>query len=126
MPTWRRTGRRSSAGRSRRSCSRDAASVRKGLTAALYGELARHTGSPVVELNRAIALAEAQGAEAGLAILDGLPLEDFHYLHSSRGELLRRLGRNAEAAAAYRGALRLVGDDAERRLLERRLAELSG
>jgi RNA polymerase sigma-70 factor (ECF subfamily) len=92
--------------------------------AALYGELARLTGSPVVELNRAIALAEAQGPEAGLGILDRLPLEDFHYLHSTRGELLRRLGRTADARDAYRRALALVHDGAERRLLEQRLAQL--
>jgi RNA polymerase sigma-70 factor, ECF subfamily len=94
--------------------------------AALYGELARFTGSPVVELNRAIAIAEEQGAAAGLAIVDRLPLEDFHYLHSTRGELLSRLGRTAEARTAYRHALALVHDAAERRLLERRLAELPG
>jgi RNA polymerase sigma-70 factor (ECF subfamily) len=93
--------------------------------AALYGALGRLTGSPVVELNRAIALAEAQGPEAGLELADRLPLDDFHYLHSTRGELLRRLGRTAEARAAYHDALELVHDDAERRLLERRLAELS-
>jgi RNA polymerase sigma-70 factor (ECF subfamily) len=94
--------------------------------AALYGELARLTGSPVVELNRAIALAEERGPEAGLAIVDRLALEDFRYLHSTRGELLRRLGRTAEAREAYERALALVHDDAERRLLERRLAELAG
>jgi RNA polymerase sigma-70 factor (ECF subfamily) len=94
--------------------------------AVLYGELARVTGSPVVELNRAIAIAEEDGPEAGLAIVDRLPLEDFHYLHSTRGELLRRLGRTVEARAAYQRALALVRDDAERRLLERRLAELAG
>ncbi len=94
--------------------------------AALYGELARLTGSPVVELNRAIALAEEQGAGVGLAIVDRLPLADFHYLHSTRGELLRRLGRTAEARVAYRRALALVHEEAERRLLERRLAELAG
>jgi RNA polymerase sigma-70 factor, ECF subfamily len=92
--------------------------------AALYGELARITGSPVVELNRAVAIAEERGPEAGLAIVDGLPLEDYRYLHSTRGELLRRLGRTAEARDAYRRALALVHDDAERRLLERRMAEL--
>jgi RNA polymerase sigma-70 factor (ECF subfamily) len=92
--------------------------------AALYGELARLTGSPVVELNRAIALAETQGPEAGLGILERLPLEDFHYLHSTRGELLRRLGRTADARDAYRRALALVHDGAERRLLEQRLAQL--
>ncbi len=92
--------------------------------AALYGELARLTDSPVVELNRAIAIAEQQGPEAGLELVDRLPLEDFRYLHSTRGELLRRLGRTEEAREAYRRALALVHDDAERLLLERRLAEL--
>jgi RNA polymerase sigma-70 factor (ECF subfamily) len=92
--------------------------------AALYGELARLTGSPVVELNRALALAEQHGPEVGLEIIDGLPLEDFRYLHSARAEMLRRLGRAAEAADAYRRALELVHSDAERRLLERRLDEL--
>ncbi|MGB0098496.1 MAG: sigma-70 family RNA polymerase sigma factor [Solirubrobacteraceae bacterium] len=94
--------------------------------AALYGELARLTDSPVVELNRAIAIAEAQGPNAGLEIIDRLTLEDFHYLHSARGELLRRLGRAGEARDAYRRALALVHNDAERRLLHRRLAELPG
>jgi RNA polymerase sigma-70 factor, ECF subfamily len=93
--------------------------------AALYGELARLTESPVVELNRAIAVAEEQGPEAGLRIVDRVALEDYRYLHSTRGELLRRLGRAAEARDAYRRALALVDDDAERRLLERRLAELA-
>jgi RNA polymerase sigma-70 factor, ECF subfamily len=93
--------------------------------AALYGELARLTGSPVVELNRAIAVAEAEGPEAGLKIADGLPLEDYRYLHATRAELLRRLGRTAEARDAFHQALALADDDAERRLLERRLAELA-
>jgi RNA polymerase sigma-70 factor (ECF subfamily) len=92
--------------------------------AALYAELARVTDSPVVELSRAVAVAEAQGPQAGLDIVDGLSLEDYHYLHSARGELLQRLGRTAEARDAYRRALALVHDDAERRLLEQRLAEL--
>jgi RNA polymerase sigma-70 factor (ECF subfamily) len=92
--------------------------------AALYGELARLTDSPVVELSRAVAVAEADGAEAGLGIIDGLALEDYHYLHSTRGELLRRLGRTAEARDAYRRALALVHDEAERRLLEHKLDEL--
>ncbi len=93
--------------------------------AALYGELARLTDSPVVELNRAVAVAEAEGPETALAIVDGLALEDYLYLHSTRGELLRRLGRAEEAGDAYRRALALVHDDAERRLLEQRLAELT-
>jgi len=92
--------------------------------AELYGELARVTDSPVVELNRAVAVAEADGPGAGLDIVDRLALEDYGYLHATRGELLRRLGRAAEAGDAYRRALALVHDDAERRLLERRLAEL--
>jgi RNA polymerase sigma-70 factor (ECF subfamily) len=92
--------------------------------AALYGELARLTDSPVVELSRAVAVAEERGPEAGLEIVDRLALEDYLYLHSTRGELLRRLGRTEEARDAYRRALELVDDDAERRLLERRLAEL--
>jgi RNA polymerase sigma-70 factor (ECF subfamily) len=91
---------------------------------ALYGELARLTGSPVVELNRAVAVAEADGAEAGLALMDGLDLGDYHYLHSARAALLRRLGRSAEAADAYRRALALAHAGPERRFLERRLAEL--
>jgi RNA polymerase sigma-70 factor, ECF subfamily len=92
--------------------------------AALYGELARLTDSPVVELSRAAAVAEADGAEAGLAIMDGLALDDYHYLHATRAELLGRLGRTAEARDAYRRALALVHDEAERRLLEHKLAEL--
>jgi RNA polymerase sigma-70 factor (ECF subfamily) len=92
--------------------------------AGLYGELSRLTGSPVVELNRAIAVAEADGPEAGLRIVDGLALDDYHYLHATRGELLRRAGRTAEARAALLRALDLVHDAAERRVLERRLAEL--
>ena len=92
--------------------------------AALYGELSRITDSPVVELSRAVAVAEADGPQRGLDIVDHVPLEDYHYLHATRGELLRRLGRPDEARDAYRRALALVHDDAERRLLERRLAEL--
>jgi RNA polymerase sigma-70 factor, ECF subfamily len=92
--------------------------------AALYDELARQTESPVVELSRAVAVAEEQGPEAGLEIIDGVALEGYHYLHATRGELLSRLGRSAEARDAYLQALSLVHDDAERRLLERRIGEL--
>ena len=92
--------------------------------AALYAELGRLTGSPVVELSRAVAVAEADGPEAGLAIVERLALEDYRYLHATRGELLRRLGRTAEAREAYQRAHALARDAAERRLLERRLAEL--
>jgi len=65
-----------------------------------------------------------QGPQAGLEIVDRLSLEDYHYLHATRGELLRRLGRTDEARHAYHRALSLVHDDVERRLLQRRLAEL--
>jgi RNA polymerase sigma-70 factor (ECF subfamily) len=92
--------------------------------AALYAELGHLTGSPVVELNRAIAVAEYAGPEAGLEIVDRLPLENFRYLHSTRADLLRRLGRTDEARDAYGRALELVEDGPERRLLDRRLAEL--
>jgi RNA polymerase sigma-70 factor, ECF subfamily len=92
--------------------------------AALYGELSRLTGSPVVELNRAVAIAEAGDPVAGLTLLDALDLEGYHYLHSTRAELLRRLDRTEEARAAYGLALELVHSDAERRFLERRLAEI--
>jgi RNA polymerase sigma-70 factor (ECF subfamily) len=94
--------------------------------AALYGELARLTGSPVVELNRAAAIAEAGDVEAALALVERLELDQYHYLHATRAELLRRLDRTADARVAYERALKLVPSDAERRFLERRLAELSG
>jgi len=94
--------------------------------AALYGELARRTGSPVVELNQAAALAEAGDVDAALALLDRLQLDSYHYVHSTRAELLRRLDRVDEARAAYERALELVHSEAERRFLERRLAELAG
>jgi RNA polymerase sigma-70 factor (ECF subfamily) len=92
--------------------------------AALYGELARLTGSPVVELNQAVAIAEAGDVEAGLALVEHLELDRYHYLHATRAELLRRLDRTDDARAAYDRALELVHSDAERRFLERRLAEL--
>jgi RNA polymerase sigma-70 factor (ECF subfamily) len=92
--------------------------------AALYGELGRLTGSPVVELNRAAAVAESGDAEAALALVERLDLDSYHYLHSTRAELLRRLGRADEARGAYDRALDLVSSDAERTFLERRRAEL--
>jgi RNA polymerase sigma-70 factor (ECF subfamily) len=94
--------------------------------AALYGELARRTGSSVVELNRAAALAEAGDLEAALALVERLELDRYHYLHATHAELLRRLDRLEEAREAYGRALELVHSDAERRFLERRLAELRG
>ena len=92
--------------------------------AALYAELSRLTGSPVVELNRAVAVAEAGSPEAALAIVERLPLDSYHYLHSTRAELLGRLGRTDEARAAYRRALDLTPSQPERRFLERRLSAL--
>jgi RNA polymerase sigma-70 factor (ECF subfamily) len=92
--------------------------------AALYAELARLTRSPVVELNYAAALAEAGDVQRALALADRLELDDYHYLHATRAELLRRLDRVDEARAAYVRALELVHSDSERRFLEARLAEL--
>jgi RNA polymerase sigma-70 factor (ECF subfamily) len=80
----------------------------------------------VVELNRAAALAEGGDPTAALELVDGLELDRYHYLHSTRAELLRRLDRAGEARAEYGRALELVHTDAERRFLERRLAELRG
>jgi RNA polymerase sigma-70 factor (ECF subfamily) len=94
--------------------------------AALYGELAQLTGSPVVELNQAAAMAEAGDIETALALVDRLELDRYHYLHATRAELLRRLDRVEDARAAYDRALELVHSDAERRFLEARLAELQG
>ena len=93
--------------------------------AALYGELARLTGSPIVELNRAIAVAEAEGAEAGLALIDRLGLDSYQYFHSTRADLLRRLGRAGEARTEYERALELAHTEHERRFLRRRIAEVS-
>jgi RNA polymerase sigma-70 factor (ECF subfamily) len=91
--------------------------------AALYGELADRTGSDVVRLNRAVAITEAGDPAAALAVVDGLDLHGYQYWHSTRAELLRRLGRTAEARAAYREALTLARTVPERRFLERRIAE---
>jgi RNA polymerase sigma-70 factor (ECF subfamily) len=93
--------------------------------AALYGELAALTGSPVIELNRAVALAEAEGVERGLEATEGLELDSYPYLHATRADFLRRLGRRGEAQVAYGRALELVHSDHERRFLQRRLAELA-
>jgi RNA polymerase sigma-70 factor (ECF subfamily) len=95
-----------------------------GEVAALYERLERLTGSPVVALNRAAAVAEAGAPERALGLVDSLELGEYRYLHSTRAELLRRLGRDAEARAAFEHALRLAATDPERRFLARRLAEL--
>ncbi|HJS92847.1 MAG TPA: sigma-70 family RNA polymerase sigma factor [Solirubrobacteraceae bacterium] len=94
--------------------------------AALYGELAQATRSPVVELNRAVALAESGLTEPALALVEGLTeqLADYQYLHATRAELLARLGRPAEARAAFERALALAHTEPERRFLERRIAEI--
>jgi RNA polymerase sigma-70 factor (ECF subfamily) len=94
------------------------------LIARLYGDLGRLTDSPVVELNRAAAIAEAGDAETALDLVDRLDLDTYHYLHATRAELLRRLDRIEEARTAYSRALEVVHSEPERRFLERRLAEL--
>jgi len=92
----------------------------------LYDRLAQLDPSPVVELNRAVAVALAGRIEDGLALVDRLDgLEEYHLLHAARADLLRRLDRRDEAAAAYRRALELAGNKAESRYLERRLLEVS-
>jgi RNA polymerase sigma-70 factor (ECF subfamily) len=92
--------------------------------AALYGELTRLTRSPVIELNRAVAIAEAHGVESGLTALDGVELDAYLYFHSTRADFLRRLDRPAEARAAYERALELARSEPERRFLEHRLSQL--
>ena len=92
--------------------------------AQLYSRLVALTGSPVVELNRAVAVAEAGSPRAALEILEGLDLVDYQYLHSTRAELLSRLGQTREARASYLRALELAPSERERRFLERRIAEL--
>jgi RNA polymerase sigma factor (sigma-70 family) len=94
--------------------------------AALYGELTQATGSAVVELNRAVALAEAGLTEQALELVDALagPLGDYQYLHATRAELLARLGRPAEARAAFERALALAHTEPERRFLKRRIEEI--
>jgi RNA polymerase sigma-70 factor, ECF subfamily len=92
--------------------------------AALYGALLQYMPSPVVELNRAVAIAMAHGPRDGLELIDGLPLDDYHLFHSARADLLRRLGERSEARASYERALELTTSSAERSFLERRLAEL--
>jgi RNA polymerase sigma-70 factor (ECF subfamily) len=94
--------------------------------AALYAELERRAPSPVVTLNRAVAVAMAEGPERGLELLDLVDLPSYHLLHAARADLLRRLGRPAEAAASYRAALALEMNQADRAFLEGRLGEVVG
>ena len=91
--------------------------------AALYRELADLTGSPVVRLNGAVAVAEADGPAAALAIVDALDLTEYPYWHSTRAELLRRLDRTGDARTAYTAALALTVNEPERRFLQKRIAE---
>jgi RNA polymerase sigma-70 factor, ECF subfamily len=97
--------------------------------AMLYGELAKRAPSAVVELNRAVAVAMASGAESGLQLIEDLAasgqLEDYPYLHAARADLLRRLHRPAEAAAAYARARQLTANAAEQAFLDRRIEEVA-
>jgi RNA polymerase sigma-70 factor (ECF subfamily) len=94
--------------------------------AALYGRLMEMTPTPVIALNRAVAIAMADGPEVALPLVDVLErqLDGYLHVHSTKADLLRRLGRNEEARAAYARALELATNDAERTFLERRLAEI--
>ena len=92
--------------------------------AALYDELARLEPTPIVELNRAVAVAMAHGPEFGLELVERIDLPDYHLLHAARADFLRRLDRRPEAAAAYREALSLEMNAADRSFLERRLSEV--
>jgi RNA polymerase sigma-70 factor (ECF subfamily) len=93
-----------------------------------YDLLERLQPSPVVSLNRAVAVAMVEGPRPALAIIDALAsandLDNYHLLHAARADLLRRIGSSSEAAKSYKRALSLVTNDSERRLLERRLSEL--
>jgi len=92
--------------------------------AALYDELARSEPTPIVELNRAVAVAMAHGPEFGLELVERIDLPGYHLLHAARADFLRRLERHEEAAAAYRDALALEMNTGDRSFLERRLAEV--
>lgn len=94
----------------------------------LYDQLERLTPSPIISLNRAVAIAMTEGPEAALVLIDSLAgeLEDYHLLHAARADLLRRLGSAAEAAKSYEQALMLVTNESERLFLERRLREVRG
>jgi RNA polymerase sigma-70 factor (ECF subfamily) len=91
---------------------------------ALYDQLTLLDPTPVVALNRAIAVAELDGAHVALALVEGLPLDGYHAFHATRADLLRRLGRSAEARAAYDRAIELAGNTAESAYLTRRRDEL--
>jgi RNA polymerase sigma-70 factor (ECF subfamily) len=92
----------------------------------LYDQLLAVAPSPVVGLNRAVAVAEVEGPEAALILVDDLNLGEYHLFHAIRADLLRRLGRIDEAAVAYEAAIGLTGNAVERKLLQRRRQALSG
>ena len=93
----------------------------------LYDLLRRRLPSPVVDLNRAVAIAMADGPRAGLVALDGIPdLDAYHLFHATRGELLLRAGAPSAAVAAFERAVPLTTNEAERRHLERRVAQARG
>jgi RNA polymerase sigma-70 factor (ECF subfamily) len=98
--------------------------------ALLYERLMQMAPTPVIELNRAVAVAMAYGIERGLAMLDEIArrgqLEGYRYFHAARADLLRRLGRTREAAEAYMAALALASNRAERAFIARRLGEVMG
>jgi RNA polymerase sigma-70 factor (ECF subfamily) len=91
----------------------------------LYNQLMSIAPSPVVALNRAVAVAEVEGPDAALTVVDGLGLDEYHLYHSIRGDLLRRLGRNSEAALAYKAAIARTENEAERRFLQRNYQALA-
>jgi RNA polymerase sigma-70 factor (ECF subfamily) len=93
--------------------------------ALLYGALSRVTGSPVVEVNRAVAISETEGPEAALAVLEALELDDYRYFHSTRASMLRRVGREDEARRAYQRALELTDAGPEQRFLAQRLTDVA-
>jgi RNA polymerase sigma-70 factor (ECF subfamily) len=103
-----------------------AAATDWGQIATLYDQLYAVDPSPIVALNRAIAVAELDGPEVGLALVDKLPLTTYHAWHATRADLLRRLGRSAEARAAYDAAIEATDNEAERAYLTRRRGSLAG
>jgi RNA polymerase sigma-70 factor (ECF subfamily) len=108
------------------SAARTAAETDWGQVAALYDLLCEQAPTPVVALNRAVAVAELRGPAEGLRLADGLDLGEYHLYHATRAELLRRLGRAQEAATAYEAAIALAGNDAEREFLAGRRDSLPG
>ena len=91
---------------------------------ALYDQLTRLDASPIVALNRAVAVAELDGPEVALALVDLLPLTSYHAWHAARAELLRRLGRSAQAKESYDAAITATRNTAERAYLSRKRGEL--